>query len=464
MENNLKELYGELEALKKKDPATITEDDIARAKALQKEIISEEKRNYVPGEFEKDFTQLYFKDGFLGGVSLGVTKMADFSMPTAYVGVRRNEMEHEIIMGFNPPFLRSLSPRQRRGVIKHELYHLVFQHIFARSIGDPALSMLWNWATDLAINSIIGKDNLPDLCLIPGHTPTDPQTGKPVESVYAEWIQNAPLLQSSEFYFEGLRKLMKEQEDDEDSLQGAAGFGTMDGHDQWSEIPEEVQEEIRSKVNDLVEKGVAKADMSNKWGSTPMEIQDYIRKMLSREVDWRSIVHSFFGRVRSMERNSTMKRINKKMPYIHPGVKRKMRARFACFIDQSGSMSDKDIAQLFGELEGLAKETEIDVFHFDTAIDEESHTVWKKGKQFPKPHRTRCGGTDFNAVSSFCNNPKNPHWDGVVILTDGYAPVMNAIVGSRVLWVITETGSLEIVREGDLAVQMKKDSGQFKPY
>jgi len=40
---------------------------------------------------------------------------------------------------------------------------------------------------------------------------------------------------------------------------------------------------------------------------------------------------------------------------------------------------------------------------------------------------------------------------------------MKTIVGSKVLWVITETGTLGPVRQGDLACQLKKER-QFKRY
>jgi predicted metal-dependent peptidase len=113
---------------------------------------------------------------------------------------------------------------------------------------------------------------------------------------------------------------------------------------------------------------------------------------------------------------------------------------------------------------GLSRETSIDVYHFDTEVDEKSFTVWKKGRATPKAHRTRCGGTDFNAVAGFCNKGENRgKWSGVIILTDGYAPIMGPIIGSRVLWVITESGTMEMVRPGDLACKMKSgDNGKFK--
>jgi len=214
----------------------------------------------------------------------------------------------------------------------------------------------------------------------------------------------------------------------------------------------------------MIEKGVLNADRSNDWGSIPQEIREAIRRLVSHEVDWRSVVRNFIGRCRTMDRNSTIRKINKKLPYMFPGVKRPLRAKFVVFIDQSSSMSDEDIAMLFGELENFAQETELDVYHFDTQIDLNSHTVWKKGKAFPAVHRTRSGGTDFGCIAKFCNDPKNRgDWSGVVVLTDGYADTMPVVVGSRVLWVITETGTMNAVRPGDLAVQMKV-SKTFKSF
>lgn len=428
-----------------------------------------ERTKYREGEFDKEFIDLWLSEPFLGSVSMGIGKYADFSVPTAYVGVRKTDNSYDVVMGFNPTFMRDMTPRQRQGVIRHELYHVIFSHIFSRAMGDKRLSKLHNWATDLAINSIIGKDNLPSMCLIPGHRNVDPATGKPVDGVYADFIANAPPMQASDWYFAELVKLMQENDHDESQITIGVGdgIGQMDDHSGWDQIPEEVQDEIRERIREMIESGAARADAAgNGWGNMPQEIQEWIRKYISREVDWRSIVRSFFGRVRSQERTSTLKRINKKMPYVNPGVKRKTMAKFACFIDQSGSMSDKDIAMLFGELENFCKETEIDVFHFDTQIDEKSRTIWRKGSLCPKPHRTRCGGTDFDAVANFCNDSKNraSQWSGVVILTDGYAPTMSAIRGAKVLWVITESGTMDAVRPGDLACRMAKNQGSFKKY
>ena len=449
-----KEKKSSVEVASDDGPTGFEKDVVSLIRQMQKPL-----QPYRYGEFDPDFMRLFMNEPFLGGVSCGISKIITEKMPTAFIGVQANGKSHEVTMGFNPHFMRSLDEKIRQGVIKHELYHMIFQHIFTRAIGEVSYSVMWNWATDLAINSIIGAENLPKMVLCPGVRGIDPKTGKPVSNAYADFIVGAPHGMSSDWYFEELRKIQEELGDQDNSIAIGSGMGPMDDHDGWQDVPEEVQDQIKDKVRELIEKGVMRADKSNDWGSMPQEIQEIIRRMISREIDWRSVVRNFIGRCRTMQRNSSIRKINKKMPYIFPGVKRPLRATFAAFIDQSGSMSDEDIALMFGELEGLAQETTVDVYHFDTAIDEASHTVWKKGMPFPKAHRTRMGGTSFQCVADFCNDRKNKaRWSGVIILTDGYAPgITGGIVGARTLWVVTETGTMDPIRSGDLAVQMKKE-------
>lgn len=438
------------------------------------------KKRYQTEEFDSHFLKFYLENPFMGPLCLGVKKLADESVATAYMSAAMTEdgNDFEFVLGFNPNWLRAMPQNQILGVLKHEMYHLLFQHVTSRGVFDSDYAMLWNVATDLCINSLIGEKNLPSGLLIPGKRPMMPdKNGKMVDAGPAyicDFIEKAPPGQASDFYFEGLKKVINDNpSDNKGEGEGSGGGGrgilgeisTMDDHDRWGDLPPEIEEIMKEKVRDALEEAIRRADndpQKNMWGDMPIAIQEHLRKMISREIDWRSIVRQFVGRCRSIERIGTVRRINKRAPYIFPGSKRKTRAKFRCFIDQSGSMSDLDITMLFAELEGLANETEIEVFHFDTEVDLDSRTVWKKGRPYP-PHRTRCGGTDFGCVQNFLNSPgERGKTDGVFILTDGYAPVMGQVFGCRVMWVITESGTLEATRPGDLAVKMKsKDKGKF---
>lgn len=445
------------------DPSTRARDDINRVLEKLREFKPSKHRD--DREFDPDFLQVYLDNAFMATIAMKVNRQADNEMPTAYVGVQRAEKELAFVLGYNEKFFRSLNAEQRRGVIQHEFYHLVFNHITERNVEDKQLAKLWNIATDLAINSILGKKRLPRMCLIPQERPINSKTGAPETSKVADYIANAKPMQAADTYFIELKEVLKEElSKGEAAMEIAIGdVGEMDDHSGWGNLPPELAEQVREQIREMVSDAVKNADRTNSWGSVPSAMQDYIRSLISREVDWRSIVKNFIGRCRSPERNSTIKRINKKVPYAHPGVKRKTVATFACFVDQSGSVCDSDLELFFGELGSFSKEAELDVFHFDTEVDEKSHTVWRKGAKTPTRLRTRCGGTDFNAVANFVNTKANRgRWTGVVILTDGYAPKLGHVHAARVLWVITETGDAKsAVRSGDLVCQMKREK-QFK--
>lgn len=469
------------EIIKEKIKAGADEKTVEKeVNELVTEVIKEKQaeEQYVPQEFNYDFMKASINDSFLGTLSMSVSKVPDLKAPTAYVSARPYGHDYEIIMGFNPKWFRNLTPLERQGIIKHEMYHLVFQHIFDRAIGDKNYAFLYNLATDMAINSIIGKDNLPEQVIIPGHRPLAKATATAAnnnndaetqDNPYADYIANAPPMKCSDHYFEELKKI-KQKEDkkgNENSIEIAIGqgLGSIDDHSGWDELPDEVKDLVKDKVNDLLEKAVTNAEKNNDWGSVPSEIQSVIKKILSKEVDWTSIVKNFAGRCRTTDRQSTIRRINKKNPYNFPGVKRKYITKFVVFGDQSGSMSNDDIAKLFSELEGLAKTATFDFYAFDTEIALNSHTEWKKGKPHPKLERTKCGGTDFSCISTFLNSKENKgKYGGCFVLTDGYAPVMPQVLGTRILWVITEDGTMDSIRPSDLVCKMGSGEKQFKKY
>ena len=149
-----------------------------------------------------------------------------------------------------------------------------------------------------------------------------------------------------------------------------------------------------------------------------------IREMVSKEVDWRSILKQFVGFSRRGTRSTTWNRVNTTM--IHPehgplatASQRGYTSSIAVYIDQSGSVGNDSLALAFGELRNLTRHTEFTTFHFDTQVDLKSETVWKKSKT-PKVHRTRGGGTCFDCVTKHANENKG-RFDGYLIITDGEA-------------------------------------------
>jgi predicted metal-dependent peptidase len=118
------------------------------------------------------------------------------------------------------------------------------------------------------------------------------------------------------------------------------------------------------------------------------------------------------------DKSSTVRRINKRFPRIHPGKKINRIAKLAISIDQSGSVSDTMLALFFSELNSLASIATFTVVPFDTIVKDSLVHEWKKGKKM-EWNRVMCGGTDFNAPTKWVNKES---FDGHIILTDMCAP------------------------------------------
>ncbi|MFA6608969.1 MAG: VWA-like domain-containing protein [Candidatus Paceibacterota bacterium] len=412
--------------------------------------------------FDRHLIVFMTQNAFWAELSRHITKVPTMDIPTAAIAY--DPKMDTLVLWYNPEFLRKESNLAINGVIVHEFSHITYGHLVGRVKTPPKL---WNIGTDCAINSIIeqtagspkeddipGARCLPRIALMPGTRPyLDPEVMEKMKpedvaatTALADVIENLPKMKSSEFYFNKIMEDMKKKGHDiskemkglkikikmpgqpgdgSDDGEEGEGFaiGEMDDHDMWDELPAEMREYVESKVKSIVEKAVNEADkQSGGWGNIPHEIASEIRKSVSTIVNWRAVLKQFVGALVRGERTSTIKRINRRYPYIHPGVKRGYTARLLVAIDQSGSVSDKMLESFVAELSTLTKRVSVDILPFDCSADSKEIFEWRKGTQ-PKVKRTRMGGTNFDAPTNIVNDPKNRgRWDGLLICTDGEAP------------------------------------------
>ena len=390
---------------------------------------------------------------FFAELSRHIRKTPTDSMPTAAVAF--DPKFDDITLYWNPEFFSGMDDKEIRGVLTHEFYHLIFRHLTERR-KTPA--KMWNVATDLAINSIISGHNnmaLPDGCLMPGAFPKAPEgrewTKEEKDAMpIAQLIANFPKDQASEWYYEKLKDKVEEEKKKGNGSGSGDPMGDMDSfddHTAWDDIPEEMKEMVAGKVAAAVEKATKHADgQANGWGNIPAELRDAIRRSVTNIVDWRSVLRQFIGNIARGERSTTIKRINKRFPYIHPGTKRGHVAKLLIAIDQSGSVDDGQLALFFSELSSLTKKVSVTVLPFDCAADLRDAFEWKKGSKIAA-QRVRGGGTDFNAPTKVVNDPKNRgKWDGMLILTDGEC---SKPTSSRVKrgWVVSPGRKLEFATD-----------------
>lgn len=392
------------------------------------------------------------ENAFYAEISRNLRKSATLSIPTCAVSY--NPVEDEFILWYNPIFFgggkytnkageeiecEPLSNMEIRGALQHEFDHLVFGHLTARR-KSPAYE--WNIATDLAINSLIHSNTknltknfdtnsrvLPKIALIPGIRPfVDPkeiEKATPFQLVkmelFCDMIEKFPKHKTSEYYFNKImeRKDKDKGEGDED---GDQLIDSMDDHESWDALDDIQRQYVEGKVKAIVERAVMAADSHpsrNGWGNIPDDIRQAIRASISKIVDWRAVLRQFVGSLIRGERTSSIKRINRRYPYVHPGVKRNYTAKLCIAIDQSGSVDDSQLNMFFAELASLTKRVTVDILPFDYTAAENDLFTWKKGT-IPSLKRVRCGGTNFDAPTLVVNDPKNrKRWDGMLIMTDG---------------------------------------------
>ena len=379
--------------------------------------------------------RLLMDEPFFAALSRKIEKRACTDIPTAGVRVDPDTAQFEMI--YNPDFFASLPEEHVRGVLKHEFYHLIFDHVTSRK-PEGVNHKAWNIAADLAINSHL-QGELPELACMPGVGP------------FAEM----PLYKTAEWYLANLpQKDEGEGEGDsqpgegDESGEGGEGQpsdgspGSFDDHSGWSESGDSPEQEAanqmaKERLKQAMKQAANEASQSAKgWGTVSAEIKKEIIKRLETKVDWKKVLRYFIKTSQRASRRSSVKRINRRYAYIHPGKKVQRQAKIAIAIDQSGSVSDAMLESFFAELNGLAKLAEFTVIPFDTEVPEDKVYVWKKG-QNKKTERVSCGGTCFDAPTDYVNSHS---FDGVIILTDMEAPKPKRCKAQR-MWMTDQRGA-----------------------
>lgn len=391
-------------------------------------------------DLNKHTARLLMKEPFFAALSRKIDKKATTAVPTA--GVKVNQETGQFEMVYNPEFFEKLTDVERTGVLKHEFYHLIFEHVTGR-LPEAGMSRKWNFATDLAINShLIGE--LPEGALIPG------------EGHFAE----LPVGKSAEWYFENLPKKDEDKGDQgegqqgegqgepgEGGGQGQPGEGQegqgqgggepqpWDDHSGWGEQEgnaNTANEIAKQRLKEALKEAAQEASKANAWGSVSQGVRQDIMDRLTAKIDWKKVLRYFIKTSQKANKSSTIKRINRRYAYVHPGRKVNRTAKIAISIDQSGSVDDQMLAKFFAELNKLAKLAEFTVIPFDSEVGEDKVYVWKKGEN-RKRERVMYGGTCFNAPTKYVNER---NFDGHIILTDMMAPKPIASKCQR-MWMTT---------------------------
>ena len=376
----------------------------------------------LPFNLNLHTARLLMREPFFAALSRRVDKTPTTALPTAGVRVNPHTQQFELL--YNPEFMGALSDEHKLGVLMHEFYHLVFEHVTGRK---PAagLQRIDNIAMDLAING------LPEMAgKLPNETNPGPEiNGEPMKGVFPGEgpFADLPPNMTYEWYLEALKKMGEEQGDGEGG-QGQSGepgdgdaFGgadSFDSHEGFGEGDATTQEIAKERLKEAVKKAAEEAQQARNWGTVSSSVRQDILDRIATRVDWRKVLRYFVKTSQRSDRRSTPRRLNRRFPRIHPGKRVRRHARIAISIDQSGSVDDAMLAAFFSELNELAEIAEFTVVPFDTQVVASTVYVWKKGTH-RRTERVLRGGTCFDAPTRYVNENG---FDGHIVLTDMMAP------------------------------------------
>lgn len=233
------------------------------------------------------------------------------------------------------------------------------------------------------------------------------------------------------------------------------GQGQSKGGNRYDEESEDQnQDEAKPQQSQLWEEDEMKQQEINEtiskiksWGSIPGDMVELIKASTKAKIDYRKILQGFRASIISSRRSLTRMRPNRRTGFQNMGSIYKFSTSILVAVDVSGSVTNRTLANFYGVINNAFKYgiERIDVMQFDCQAGEivefrkRKNTVEIKGR----------GGTSFQCVIDAAAGHV-PAYDGLIILTDGYAPIPNipSHFPAKILWVLQDEVSYKSKGEG----------------
>lgn len=354
---------------------------------------------------EQAVKKLLIRSPFYGLFILGLNKRYSKDIDTA--GVCKNGINTELIV--NKEWFESLKDDEAIGVLQHEVYHIIFKHIFMDPYFDNHTKL--NYACDCEVNSYI-----PAL-------QKDPY-------IYPK-VYEMPDKQGSKWYYENIENFAKKAGED-------LSIFKFDSHQFWkdfAELPDAEKELVKQQINSLA-KHTAE-EVIKQQGNVPGEFKEIIDSLFKeREAifNWKAYFRRVVGNSIESFIKSTRYKPSKRFKN-QPGNTLKFKPKILVAVDTSGSVSNEELSDFFSEIDHLHKSgVTVDILEFDTCITNK-FTYKNKNQKIEICGR---GGTDITEAWLYYLNHKE--YSTFVIFTDGYLTYNNLPHCKNVTWVISSSG------------------------
>ena len=381
--------------------------------------------------FKKDFFSLVDKvnlslmedkENFYGYFLFQMGREIRFDITSA---TSINFKDAKYVMYFNPIIFLELNMEQMQSTIKHEILHVLSQHLIRlKDFKDKYSTLALNLAMDVVVNQCLD-------CLCP-YSIT-------LEYINNKYNLNLEKFKTFEYYLEKIQtELDLQEENDEGEIVDnnenvAVDFDAEKTHDIWEECIEIDEKTLR----DFTEKFADNA----KKGSVPTYIENMIKSLKNSkgELPWNLYLKKLMGTIEA-NKKKTITRRNRRQPNRLDlrGELRGHKAEIAVAIDISGSISDEEFKQAIKEVLTIVKShnQEITIIECDKEI---KRTYKVKSPKDIKERVASGGGTKFLPVFEYANNKKI---NLLIYFTEGKGEEKLEIKprGYKTLWVISGRG------------------------
>lgn len=181
-------------------------------------------------------------------------------------------------------------------------------------------------------------------------------------------------------------------------------------------------------------------ESTKSWGSLSGQFAEMLNASLKAKINWRNIFAGFRASIISSKRKLTRMKPNRRTGFDNMGSIRRFDTKMLVAVDVSGSISTKSLKYFYGVINSAFRYgfESIDVIQFDCGI-KAVHSLKKVVKDVAVLGR---GGTSFQEPIEYAHENG---YDGLIILTDGYAPAPRIPDGfkTRILWVCENEDCLE---------------------
>ena len=165
---------------------------------------------------------------------------------------------------------------------------------------------------------------------------------------------------------------------------------------------------------------------------------ELIRKAAEGKIDYRNVLRMFRSSILSQQRHLTRMRPSRRFGFEQMGSRYEFTTKLLIAIDTSGSVGSEDLGRYLRVITSFFKYgiQEISILMFDYVVQGEPVVFKSKDKNKRELKVKGRGGTNFQAPIDYAS--EHQEYDGLIIITDGYAPTpeLPPHFRTKVLWVI----------------------------